>query len=950
MRKFELNQTYHGFTLCEVKPAESIGSTLYRFVHEKTGASLIFSDRADENKSFAISFRTTPFDDTGVFHIIEHSVFCGSEQYPVKDPFIRMMQTSMQTFLNAMTFPDKTVYPFSTRNDKDFQNLMAVYLDAVFHPAFLHNPNVFYQEGWHYEVEDGVPYVQGIVYSEMQGVFSELDGEIEAEIGHAVFSGTPYAYVYGGHPDAIPTLTYEAFCETYCRYYSPSNAVIVMDGSIDLMKTLATLDDALCHADCGFKNKISIPKKEDFSPVKLRKSYGVSEDAVGKDALVFARIVGDFDEKKKLVAINLLCSYLCDSNESPLKRALLDTGRCEDVRLYVLDDFIQPVLVLEIRGSRESDFAILKQTVVRTIQTIIDDGMDTSEFKATLSALTFAEKERSANFGLGVLSKILQSVSYGGDMAQNLFFGGTLDSLKEEIGTGYYEKLLSEVFVLEAFSEISFIADPELHEKKQTVFCENMIELQERLGKEGMDELAETADRLLFWQQSDEPEEAVAALPALTLSDVKKEADTVSVTVNEDAFTMVTIPAENPDITYLRLYFPIPKSVEGELFELSVLTNLLTNLPTKRYSAKEVQKELRKTIGAIAFDLLAVDESEKECKAYLIVALSVLNENVEAALSLIKEVMLHTRFDDRARIKELLIQLKTLMRESLASDGHRYAATRALSGFSASGAFREITGGYTAIQKMEQILDSFDDTFSLLSSRFGSMLNDIVTRDNVTVSVCGRQVKEACNVFINTLPCGNQTEYSLCVSVPKNMAEGIVIDRDVSFASLAGHLGQNADAAAYLAGHLLSYEYLWNEIRVQNGAYGAGLQVKENGELMFYSYRDPSADHSVAVYRGAALWLREIADLVSDWDAYKIGTINELEPLLTSAGRLAIAANGYFTGRGFSYLASVRKRLFDLSSEDIRLFSQMLEQITDTGSVCVVGNEETIQKIGLTTV
>ncbi|MDO5410803.1 MAG: insulinase family protein [Lachnospiraceae bacterium] len=962
-----VNEKYNGFTLCEVENVEAIESTLYRFRHDKTGAELIFSDRADENKAFAVAFKTTPFDDTGVFHILEHSVFCGSEKYPVKDPFIRMLQTSMQTFLNAMTFPDKTVYPVSSRNDKDFRNLIDVYLDAVFHPAFLQNPNVFYQEGWHYEVdEDGTPFPQGIVYSEMQGVFSGLDGEIESAVSRALYRGTSYEYVYGGHPDAILNLTYEKFCETYYEYYSPSNAVLVLDGSMELGPILEYLDNILNNTDHSDRTensihsdrtensihsdrtKISIPKQENFTPVTGRCFYDVSgEETGGRDVLVLARIVGNFDTKKENVAVNMLCSYLCGSNESPLKRALLDTGLCEDVRLYTQDDCIQPMLVLEVRGSKEEDFEKLRSIISKTIDEIVMNGMDKSELEAVLAALTFSEKERSANFALGVISKILQSCLYGGDMAQNLSFGETLAELKKEIETDYYEKLLAGVFEPEKFSTLSFIAKSGLHTEKQAGLYEKMLSLRDELGNDGIAKLAETAEKLLVWQETDDFAEAAGFLPILTLSDVEKELPIIPIEEKPGEITLLAIPAENPDITYLRMYFAVPESVENRLFELSILTNMLTNLPTERYSTKELQKELCKTIGSISFDILTVDEEKNTCKAYLVIALSVLNENVNAAFALISEILLRTRFDDSSRIEELLSQIRTMMRDSLAADGHKYAAVRALSGLSASAVFHEITGGYTAIQKLEALLGDFEKKHLLLTDTFHNILTDMIGKDNLTIAVCGSPIQAECTAFANTLPRGNSCDTGLFVQMQKQSREGIAIPGDISFASLGGHLEGNADAAAYLAGHILSYEYLWNEIRVQNGAYGAGLQVKENGEMAFYSYRDPSAENSLTVYQNASSWLCEAAENMPDLDAVKIGTINELDPLLTASQKLSIAANGYFTGRGYEYKADIRRKLFDVTSEELKGFAQRLAKQTENQQICVVGSAETLKKAKL---
>ena len=449
----KIHDVIHGFAIRAVHELSEIRGKLWEMEHVKSGAKLVWLDRKDENKTFSITFRTLPSDDTGVFHILEHSLLCGSQHYPVKEPFVELMKSSMHTFLNAMTFPDKTVYPVSSRNDKDFMNLLRVYMDAVLHPAIYSHPEIFFQEGWHYELDkDGSIVYKGVVLNEMKGVFASPNAIVQKEISRLLFPDTSYRYVSGGDPIHIPELTYEQFIEHHRRFYRPDNAYIILDGSVDLELVLNVLDTEYLSAYDRENTQLSIPMQRPIKSVPKKAYYELPPDepVVGRARLIWGNVLGDFRNREAQMALRALADTLCGSNQSPLKRALLSAKLAQDVRISLMDGIQQPVAILEVRNMDESCMAAVENTVQSELKRLCHEGLDHEQLAAVLANYEFQMRERdygSMPQGLGFSMDILDSWLYGGNPAANLETGKLFTSLNRKLEEGWFERLLGQIFM-----------------------------------------------------------------------------------------------------------------------------------------------------------------------------------------------------------------------------------------------------------------------------------------------------------------------------------------------------------------------------------------------------------------------------------------------------------------------------------------------------------------------
>ncbi|MBQ7549345.1 MAG: insulinase family protein [Clostridia bacterium] len=950
----KINDIMHGFKLLRIKPVAETGGELWSFRHLASGADLIWSKREDDNKTFSIAFKTTPDDDTGVFHILEHSVLCGSEKYPVKDPFVKLLQTSMQTFLNAMTYPDKTVYPISSRNDKDFMNLADVYLDAVFHPGFLKNPGAFLQEGRHYEVdENGEPSVQGVVFSEMQGVFADPQAVVETALNRRMFSQTCYRFRSGGYPEAIPDLTYEKFIEVYKRYYHPSNSIIQVDGSVDIDAFTEYLDREYLSAFSLDFNTVEIKLQDDLAPERIEERFSVSESEKDnpRDILVLGRIFGDYRDLHAILALELICDYLCSSNESPLRRAVLNSGLAEDIKLDCDGETAQCRLIITAENCRRENFDELHRLITDTITAETKKGFDKDELKAYLSEMVFSLNEPSRHRGLEIMLRVLQSRLYGGDPETFLEFTGACERLKAETDTDYFEKLAAEAFDDSMLFELRMLATPGLDAEQKADFDAAIRERYSGFSAQQKELIAAQTRAMYDWQTSPDSAEAMATLPVLQLSDVDPEPIVyIAEPCEAQGVKILRTETFNDKITYMRFYFELSEDVAGRLFEMSLMSNLFTNLPTASHSVKELQRLINLYLGSISFDFFPVESGVGSSRAYFVVNCCALNENADKALGLVREIILTTDFSDKTRINETAVQLRNSMRDSLVSSGHRFASCRAGASVTSNGGFTEQTVGYTFYEKIKSLTENFDASFDALAKGIGAVCRDAFARERFMFGCSGRLNEAELAAFAASLPEGGEYTAVFDSRIPREKREGIVIPGNVSYASLADNLdicGSGYGAASLVASHYLTYEYLWNEIRVRNGAYGTGLYSRRNGNIAFYSYRDPNAANSVRVFCDSAGFLAGADIGEEELGSVKIGAISALEPLLNASQKCSAACDGYIVGKTRESATKLKRDIMELSSAELSGFSAALAEAAKHSEICVVGPESVMESCGV---
>lgn len=612
-----INDVIQGFKVIQVYQLEDINAVLYQMAHEKTKAKLCYIERDDDNKTFSVTFKTTPSDDTGVFHILEHSVLNGSKKYPVKEPFVELLKSSLQTYLNAMTFPDKTVYPVSSRNEKDFDHLMSVYMDAVFHPSIYDNPNIFYQEGWHYDIQKGQEYPihKGVVLNEMKGAFSQVDTQLVNHLNRLLFPNNTYGYESGGDPKAIVKLTYEDFIVTHQKYYHPSNAYFMLDGKMNIEEVLKKINTVLEPYDYLDVN-VQIPMVEKQLPQVESFYYPVMDDEDTKDKVqvCIAKIVANYDDVKQPIAWNALLQALVGSNDAPLKKRLIDEKLVQDVELELYDGIKQPWAVLTLRNTSEDKADRAIEMIMDTVKQLVEKGLDHDDIFAAINGLEFKYFEPQEPAGLLYIINALQSWLYCDDPTLYLKLSTVFAQLKEDVNHGYFENLLKSFLLEGNLTIVKALPDTTL-QKKIDEDTENQVKTYyDSLTEDEKNDLLHMNEKLLAWQQTADSKEKLDTLPKLSLADVKAELNILNQSVKEtDTYTLIQYEKAHPKIIYTNLYFALNQQHQDELAKIHFFTDLLMNLPTKNYSLKKLQTTVLKHLGRLRFynQILPIAESDK---------------------------------------------------------------------------------------------------------------------------------------------------------------------------------------------------------------------------------------------------------------------------------------------------------------------------------------------------
>lgn len=952
---FQTGTKLHGFIVKRVRNVKELNASFIEMTHEKTGAELCFVDNKAENKLFSVSFKTLPQDSTGVFHILEHSVLCGSEKYPVKEPFVDLMRGSMNTFLNAMTYPDKTVYPVSSRNTRDFLNLTSVYLDAVFAPMLLKNPNIFYQEGIHTEIENGKPLYKGVVFNEMKGALASVDDRIDEEMMSLIFPDNCYKHNSGGDPTFIPDLTYEKFVETYKEFYHPSNARFFLDGDVPIEETLELINSYLEK----YEKLDSVPEIKPQIPVSVNsvRYYEISEEEADKNKAMLAlgKIIGTWEDREKTLAAQILCDVLADTNESVFKRAVLSSGLVEDFDMTVADGIYQPYFMVIARNIKDSDSEKVRDIIKETANKIIKDGIDKKSILASINNFAFHVKLSSEPQGLHRNLSAYGSWLYGGDPLTFLLYDEAIDSLKKMAETGGFEKLLSELLTDDNGVAV-------LHMLPSVTLGKEEREAEEkRLQKEMAARTKEDIDKLIFenellsnWQKTPDSPEITALLPKLTLDEINEKIEfTKTIERKADDVTVLYHPVDTNGIIFISMYFPLTNFTLEEITKLAFLPSIYTELPTERYSAAEVQKQLKTYIGTIVFGIGVFGKKgvSERCTPCLEVRIGILEENFSAAKELLIEILTKTNFDQRERIKELVLQSNELAHQVTIGGGQSLGITSVQSRYTAKGAVNEATGGYTFISFLHKFAKDFDSVIGDFISLVGRVNSELLIKNGLTISVTASHdvdVSDLANAFPKGKTLPESREYK--INLPERM--GIRIPAPIGFAVKGYHLslcGKKMNGSLKVAANIISLNYLWNVIRVQGGAYGSGLPIGREGAFVCYSYRDPSPSRSLEMYDNISDFINDFCNSDEEIDKFIISAIAATDPLMTPASKGTRADEFWFTGITEEDNINIRRQMLATTRDSIKEWGKVFDEMAEKGCVCVVGNDEALNKCeGLT--
>ena len=983
----------HGFIVQSSEPLSEIDGFAHVMRHEKSGARLLFLQNEDANKAFSIAFKTPPADDTGVFHILEHSVLCGSEKFPVKEPFVDLLKTSMQTFLNALTFPDKTMYPVASTNEQDLINLIDVYMDAVLHPAIYGKRAIFEQEGWHYELEgaegeaiadaaafegetvaeNGTPdkvaiekdasgerlRYNGVVFNEMKGALSDPDSVLYHAVNRALFPDTCYAFESGGHPRAIPQLTYESYLDTHARHYRLDNSYIVLYGNLDADRILGFLDE----------NYLSVfESRSEAAP----NAIGVQEPRVALDETVrmetapenagvgLAYVVGQARDFERVLACDILLDALMGGNESPIKRAILDAGLGGDATAYLLDSQVQPVAMFQLRNANDGSAQPFMDLVESEVRRLVRDGIPRDVLEASLAQMSFdlRERDRGMADGVPLAMNALAGWLYDEDMPTTyLRYEDALAHMRAGLEGRYFEDVL-EALVCKSNHK----ALVELVPEKTEGDSEEAAELATKLAKMDEADKQEIRDEvaaLRVMQESPDAPEAVETLPRLHVSDIGPASPDPEMQVfAEGPITCLFHNVPTRKISYLYLYFGIDDLAWEDVPYLSVLGMLLSRLDTERHTAADLDVLMRLHLGSLRFfaDAFIDDADPSRVSLKMTVATSVLSEELEQMVCIPREIWETTKFDDADKIRDILVQRRIAMEQSFANEGHVRAMNRLSSYEFNSGVLKEAMGGVDFYRFLCDLIDNFDERFDALQSRLRDVCSRVFTKRDVVASFTGSEADR--EIFFRMagdfgLPGearafdGKPSAPAFGEKIPDPVMrrEAFIVPSDVCYVakgSDVGALGAYAGEWQVLAS-ALSFDYLWNEVRVKGGAYGVGFRRTPEGFGRFYSFRDPAVDPTIERFDAAGSWLASFDPSEEEMEGYIVSTVASHDAPAKPRQVARRQDAQFFCEKPAGYRERLRVEKLATTSEKLRACSAVLDEVARRGSVCVFGGEEVVR-------
>lgn len=950
------------FSLLEKKELKDIQGIGYIYEHNKTKAKICFIRTEDENKTFSISFRTPPTDDTGVAHILEHSVLCGSKKYPIKDPFNELAKGSLNTYLNAMTYSDKTMYPVASVNDKDFHNLVDVYLDAVFYPNIYNTRQTFEQEGWHYELDDieGKVSYKGVVYNEMKGVFSSPEQILLRRIQQELFMNHPYSHESGGDPSAIVDLTYEDFLDFHQTYYHPSNSYIFYYGDMNIERELEYLDsNYLSHFDyLGIQSEI--PLVERFSAQKkLEVTYPVSGDEADNQCYLSYNVV--LCETQKTVeglGFDLLEYLLIDAPGASLKEALIKAGIGEDV-FSSFDGSIREgsfsIIAKNCRKDQEAQFIEVIETELRRIAEV---GFDEKRVVSALNKFEFRAKE--ADFGSypkGVIYciKAMETWLYGYSPFINFEYTQIFEAVKAELKNGLLQSLVKEYFLNNNHKvHLTLIPDPTFNEKKQAVVLKRLETYESGLDVAAKDRLIQHTKDLVAFQDEPETKENLEKLPLLTLEDLPREKKEFIVDRHFVKDTQLLLHSANAtNIAYVKCSFDVSFIPEYQLPLLSILSRLLLNMNTRQHSYAALSDEINGNTGGIGVNLSVYDH--KSSTKYFAPRLEIQGKcfvpQLNTMYELMKEILTETDFSDVVRMKELINENKSRMQMRLVPSGHSTAQLRAQSYFSKSDSYKERLRGVEFYKELVLWQERSEKDLSELASLLQKMLAQIVTSDRLTLGITASEeymstVEGYTESFIHSLPYQEDALEPAEIDLIGTSNEGFMTTSDVQYVALASdYLTQGFEyhGSMKVLNTIINLEYLWNTIRVKGGAYGAFSSIGRNGIVSFVSYRDPNLKTTLEVYEQLAEFIESIDLDERELTKYIIGTISPLDQPLTCSQENEKAMALYFSEVTHEDIMKNRYEILDTTNEKLKSYREFFQKVLSNYWLCVVGNEKTIE-------
>lgn len=943
---------------------EDVQSDGFILRHKKSGARIAILSNNDDNKVFYIGFRTPPEDETGVPHIIEHTTLCGSKKFPVKDPFIELAKGSLNTFLNAMTYPDKTVYPVASCNDQDFKNLMDVYLDAVFNPNITKYEEIFKQEGWHYELtgKDDELKINGVVYNEMKGAYSSPDEVLSSQIYRSLFPDNTYSKDSGGNPEYIPKLTYEAYLDFYHKYYHPSNSYIYLYGDMDVVERLEWLDKEYLSLYDYKKVNSEINKQPAFDEIKnVETQYSITMDdsQENKTYLSYNRVVGDSLDEMLYQAFDVLDYALVSSPGAPVKQALIDAGIGDDVYGSYDAGILQPVFSFVAKNANASQADEFESIIENTLKEVVKTGINKEALLAGINSSEF--KFREADFG-----QFPKGLLFGLNCLDSWLFDdmkpfihleclGTFAKLRKAVDTDYFEKLIQE-YLLDNTHGSSVTVKPKrgLGNEREAALAKELSDYKASLSDEEIKKLIEDTEHLKKYQEEPSSDEDLRKLPMLTRADMKKDAMPFS-NIEDELLDVKVVrhDIESNGIDYISFLFDAGDFAQSELGYLGFFTNALGLVSTEKYNYTDLANATNIYTGGISTGT-ASHPDIKDRNNFVFkfeVKLKVLEKNLDKALELMEQMLLSSDFTDTKRLGELVAQIKARLQANLSSSGHLVAAMRSMSSFSRYALYQDELKGIAFYRSICRIEKELSESPKNVSDKLAAIAKKLFARNRMLISFTGNNeaygnakpsLEKVIAGFNKISAVGNQAE------VHFNTAKEAFIDASqIQYVAKTGDFiceGYEYTGALRLLRIILSYDYLWINVRVKGGAYGCMNTFLRSGESYFVSYRDPNLSDTLDVYDRIPEYIKSFSPDERDMTKYIIGTFSALDTPMNPEAKGSRSLSAYLEGITYEQIQKERNEILNAQPEDIRRLADLVEAVLKKDSICVIGNENMIKE------
>ena len=954
---------YKGYKLIQEKHIKDVNSDCVLLEHEKTGAKVFLMKNDDDNKTFGIGFKTLPKDNTGICHIIEHSVLSGSRKFQTKEPFMDMVKISMATFLNALTFPDKTIYPVSSRNEKDFKNLMDVYMDAVFYPVMKKDRRIFMQEGWHYELENAEDElnIKGVVYNEMKGAYSVPETTLYYRVNNALCPDTVYAMESGGEPYEIPNLTYENFCDFHSRYYHPSNSYIYLYGDCDMEERLEFLDrEYLSNFEKEKIDNFEGSQKPFENTKNVFDEYSVSkdEDTKNKTFLAYSSCFGESNGLKDGIIGKLLSEILVDMQGAYLKEALLKANICEDVSSISMESTKFSSFGVYVINSEREYLDKFKEIVENVLREVVKNGIGKEKLIAVLNRTEFSIREllNSTTAGVEYFFSIFDTWLYGGSPMDSLTFDEALSEIREDILNNRLLERVIEEKILNNNHKAFIVLSPSagLNDKKDLAQKEWLKRYKDSLSKIQIEKIIENTKNLIEYQQTESTEEQKATIPKLKIEDIDKE--TLKIPNEVEKIEDITVLKHNiftSGINYVDICFDLKHISKDEIVYLSLVENLLKSLDKKSMTYKDFSVETFLRCGGVSTAITTLTNAKNREKFVpkFVVSVKFLGEKLKETVELLKVLLKETIFTDKNRIKEEVLSIKGELEQDVLGAGHMYGINRAKSYFSNKACYDERFKGLDYLKFIQDLAENFDDRIDNVIEKMEFVYNRMFKQNETIVNITTteenfEEIKKAFVECVKEFPRFEDISYDFTFE-RENLKEGIATSSDVNYVTFAGDLkklGIEYSGSFSLLSKILSTTHMHNNIRAIGGAYGAGLSITRDSEMLMFSYRDPNLKSTKETFNSVGKYVSEMEITEEELESFKISLVKDFNPLLTPKHKGYTSMVMYITGSDEKELELYLGQLLNTKLEDLRELGKVIDEVLSQDGFVVVGNTNKIKE------